>query len=100
MVGGGRDLDRLSANLAVVTPTEAEFWEGVQPVRWADKPSSPDALQVVRWREGKLETRKAEFNQFRVDMPRLSFVSVLELEIGSEIQGVGLGETVVSDGEV
>lgn len=88
------------ANLAVVTPTDSAFWDGLRPAALVDKPSSFDALQIVHWREGKLETRKAEFNQFTVDTARLSFVSCLELEAGSEIQGVGWGEPVVSAGQI
>ncbi|MBI4661241.1 MAG: hypothetical protein HY735_20655 [Verrucomicrobia bacterium] len=88
------------ANLAAVTPSEPEFWEGLEPAILVDKPASYENLQIVRWREGKMETRKAEFNQFTVDMARLSYVSVLELELGSDIQGVGWGEPVVADGQV
>lgn len=88
------------ANLAVVTPTDPAFWEGLQPVTLVDKPASYDALQIIRWREGKLENRKAEFNQFTVDTARLSFVSVLELEVSSEIQGVGWGEPIAVGAQV
>ena len=88
------------ANLALVTTTDDAFWEGLQPVEWSTPAAAPDALQILRWREGKLETRKAEFGQFNVDTGRLSFAPRVQLEMSSEIQGVGWGEPVISDTKV
>lgn len=88
------------ANLAVVTTTEEKFWEGLTPVELADPPTSPDSLQVVRWREGKLESRKAEFSQYSVDTGQLSYVPRAQLEMSSEIQGVGWGEPVIANSKI
>jgi hypothetical protein len=88
------------ANLAIVTTTEAGFWTDLQPVNLADPSAAPELLQIVRWREGKLETRKAEFTQFTVETGHLSFVPRVQLEISSEIQGIGWGEPILSDSKI
>ncbi|HVV01007.1 MAG TPA: hypothetical protein VHH88_06565, partial [Verrucomicrobiae bacterium] len=87
------------ANLALLTNSDAEFWRGLEPVAFADAtPSRP--LQIMRWREGKLESRAAEFTQFTVREGQLSPLSSVALELSSEIQGVGWGEPVISNGKV
>jgi hypothetical protein len=88
------------ANLAVVTSPEAGFWSDLKPAELADPTPALGALQIFRWREGKLEIRRAEFDQFTVNPGRLSFAPQLQLDISSEIQGAGAGEPVIADGKV
>ncbi len=89
------------ANLALLTTDEAAFWTGLQPVNLSGKaPAEGDKLQIIRWREGKLENRQAEFTQFAVRPSELSGISHVQMELGSEIQGVGLGEPVVANSHV
>lgn len=88
------------ANLALVTAREGEFWSDLKPVQLVKPVGNPDPIQIVRWREGRMETRRAEFNQFTVGEGALSFVPHLQLEINSEIKGIGWGEPVVSGGSV
>ena len=86
------------ANLALLTTDDVAFWTGLQPANLAGKPPvEGDALQIIRWREGKLETRQAEFTQFAVRPSELSGISHVQLELDSEIQGVGAGEPVVAN---
>src|SRR6185436_12895513 len=54
----------------------------------------------VRWRNGNLETRKAEFNQFTVDDAKMSYASHLQMEFSSEINGVGWAEAIISGTKV
>ena len=89
------------ANLALLTTDDAPFWIGLQPANLSGKPPvEGDALQIIRWREGKLENRQAEFTQFAVRQSELSGISHVQLELDSEIQGVGLGEPVVAKAHV
>lgn len=89
------------ANLALLTTEDAAFWTGLQPANLSGKaPAEGDKLQIIRWREGKLENRQAEFTQFAVRQSELSSISHVQLELSSEIQGVGLGEPVVANSHV
>jgi hypothetical protein len=83
------------ANLALVTVADEDFWKDLRPATFA-KPGLPDGpLQIVRWREGKLENRAAEFTQATVRESQLSPVDLLALEASSEIQAAGWGEPLV-----
>jgi hypothetical protein len=85
------------ANLAIVTTEEPGFWDDLKPIVVPEGRSPSESMQIVRWREGKLEMRKAEFSQYTVDTGDLSFVPRILLEISAEIQGVGWGEPVFSN---
>src|SRR5262245_51821781 len=52
------------ANLAIVTTTNADFWRGLKPAAFGSTRPADSTLQVLRWREGNLEDRRAEFTQF------------------------------------
>jgi hypothetical protein len=88
------------ANLALVTVPDQDFWKDLRPVKLAKPGRNPTGMQIVRWREGKLETRAAEFSQFTVREGQLSPVDVLALETSSEIQGIGWGEPIVANSAV
>jgi hypothetical protein len=88
------------ANLAIVTAVDPAFWQDLKPVTLSDPSLETEQFQIVRWREGKLETRKAEFNQFTADEGHLSFAPRVKLELNSEIQGTGWGEPVISNSRV
>jgi len=84
------------ANLAVVTAADDSFWQGLKPAALAAKHPARENLQILRWKNGNLETRKAEFNQYLVDDGRLTFVNHLQMEAGTEMSGVGWAEPLVS----
>ncbi len=88
------------ANIALVTTDDDSFWPNLQPVELAQPVVTTGALQIIRWRNGKLENRRAEFNQFNVDDSKMSWVQYLQLELNSEINGAGWGEPAVNDGKV
>ena len=88
------------ANLAIITTEEPGFWNDLKPIELSDNRSISETVQIVRWREGRLETRKAEYSQFTVNTGHLSFVPRVILELSSEIQAVGWGEPIMSDGHV
>jgi hypothetical protein len=84
------------ANLALVTTEESAFWEGLQPAELSKPVQVGNLLQVVRWRAGKLETRRAEFSQFSVEDSKLSYIQHLHLDVTSEITGAGSAEPLIS----
>ena len=88
------------ANLALVTTTDQAFWKDMKPAKLEGTMPSDGALQIVRWREGKLENRKAEFSQFTVREGHLSNVSHVQLEVSSEIHGAGGGEPIIASSHV
>ncbi|KAF0171631.1 MAG: hypothetical protein FD161_4229 [Limisphaerales bacterium] len=88
------------ANLAVLTASDATLWQGLKPASFITGKLPKEGLQIVRWRSGNLETRKAEFNQFLVEDARLSFFQHLQLEASTEMQAVGWAEPLVANGKV
>ena len=89
------------ANLAVLTTDDAAFWNDIRPADFSGKPPGEGAsLQIVRWREGKLENRTAEFTQFTVHESEGSAVNHVQMELDSEIRDAGSGEPVVTDARV
>ena len=89
------------ANLALLTTEEGTFWTDLQLANLDGKPPTEGtALQIIRWREGKLENRQAEFTQFTVRQSESSGISHVQLELDSEIQGLGLGEPVVANSHI
>ena len=88
------------ANLALITNSEPEFWKDLQPINFAKAPTLDTPLSILRWREGKLENRRAELTQFTVREGQLSPINMAVIETSSEIQGIGWGEPLVSQGKV
>ena len=88
------------ANLAVLTAADPTLWQGLKPASFTRGKPPKEGLQIVRWRNGNLETRKAEFNQFLVEDARLSFIQHLQLEASTDMQGVGWAEALIAGGKV
>lgn len=97
---GGLDWIDYHANLAVITVQEEAFWNGLQAAQLSSPTRGSVDLQIVRWRQGRLETRRAEFSQFTAREGRLSYAPHLQVELNSEIQGAGAGEPLVSKSQV
>jgi hypothetical protein len=66
----------------------------------ASSVSKDGDIQILRWRGGNLENRKAEFNRFAVGHGTMSDAVHVQLELNSEIDGTGWGEPVVSGNKV
>ena len=88
------------ANLALVTTSEADFWRDLTPATLGSAAPTEGAMQILRWREGNLEDRRAEFTQFSVREGQLSPINQAVLEVSSDIQGAGWGEPVVVNSHV
>lgn len=85
------------ANLAIVTCKEDRFWEGTKKVEIAKVTPRRGAAQVVRWRNGILEFRNVDVNRLAVKRGKLTFVDSLQLELDSDMNGIGWAEAVVQD---
>jgi len=88
------------ANLAIVTTKDADFWKDLQPVKLADTVDPNAPLQIVRWREGNLETRRAELTQFAVREGQLSGLNHVVMQLASDIQSAGWSEPIINDSHV
>ncbi len=86
------------ANLALITSDSDSFWDGLKPVELAGDDFNQEGLQIARWRGGKMETRKAEFYEWRDRLTQMSFVSCLHLGANTEADGLGAAEPML-DGE-
>jgi hypothetical protein len=85
------------ANLALLTVPEADFWTDVKPATLGKSMPTQRQFQVLRWRDGSLENRGAEFSRFNVREDRTSGVNFAVLEATSDIQAAGEGEPVVAN---
>lgn len=83
------------ANLATVVPTDEKFWDGTEAVSLSKLAPRRGTCQVVRWRNGIMEFRNVDVNRLSVKKGKLTFVDLLQLELDSEMQGIGWAEAVV-----
>jgi len=88
------------ANLALVTTADPAFWHDLRRVVLGGAMPEDGALQIMRWREGNLENRRAEFTQFVVREGQLSPINHVQLEASSEIQAAGWGEPIIAGSHV
>jgi len=71
------------ANIAVVTSPDDKFWSGLKAATLADPIKKDEDIQIIRWRAGNLEVRKAEFSRFTVSHPNMSDAVHVQLELSS-----------------
>jgi hypothetical protein len=84
------------ANLALLNSNDPKLWAGLQPAPWAEPVPTKGPAELLRWRNGNLETVKGEINHLTVKKGKLTFVDLLHLEVRSEISAAGWAEAVVS----
>ncbi len=88
------------ANVALVTVDADDFWKGLNPADIAPSVPRQNDYEIIRWRDGNLETRRADFSKFTVGEGSMSFSPRLHLELNTEIGGLGWAEPVVAAGKV
>lgn len=88
------------ANVAIVTVTDDAFWEGLKPARIASSVPRKNDYDIIRWRDGNLEIRRADFSKFTVGEGAMSFSPRIHLELNTEIGGLGWAEPVVADDKI
>ncbi|HZR21597.1 MAG TPA: serine protease [Verrucomicrobiae bacterium] len=85
------------ANLALVTTSEDDFWRELKPATLGGTVPEDGSLQIVRWHEGNLEVRRAEFTQFTVREGQLAAISQPVLQADSDILNAGWGEVITAN---
>ncbi len=85
------------ANLALVSVADPDFWDGLEPIVWSERIPSEGAVQIVRWRNGRIESRPGEIDRLVVRKSKLGLIEHLHLDVNSEITGAGWAEAVVRE---
>jgi hypothetical protein len=85
------------ANLALVSTSEEDFWRDLKPGTLGGTVPEDGSLQILRWHDGNLENRRAEFTQFTVREGQLAAVNQPVLEADSEMQNAGWGEIITAN---
>lgn len=85
------------ANLALVTTSEEDFWRDLRPAALGGTVPEDGTLQILRWHEGNLENRRAEFTHFTVREGQIAAINQPVLEADSDIQNAGWGEIVTAN---
>jgi hypothetical protein len=88
------------ANLATISCAEPVFWEGTKAVELEKVTPRRGTAQVVRWRNGILEFRNVDINRLVVKRGKLTFMDHLNLELDSDMQGIGWAEAIVKGGKL
>jgi len=82
------------ANVALLTVGDAGFWQDLKPAALVDPVPTKGGVEVIRWRDGGLESRKGDVNRVTVKRGKLTFIDHLQLELTCEIKDAGWGEAV------
>src|SRR6058998_2248097 len=88
------------ANIAILTSADEKFWAGLKAATLAEPIKKDEDIQIIRWRAGNLEVRKAEFSRFTVSHPNMSDAVHVQLELSSEIEGIGWAEPAIAGNKV
>ncbi len=88
------------ANLGIVRPMDPAFWNETEPLLLAETAPKAGDVELVRWRNGNLEIRKADINRAVVKRGKLSFVEHVQLDVDTEANGTGWGEAIVLENKL
>lgn len=88
------------ANLACIVPNDEKFWDGTEAAKIAKVAPRRGTCQLVRWRNGILEFRNVDVNRLSVKRGKLTFVDLLQLELDSDMQGIGWAEAIVQEDQL
>ena len=88
------------SNIAVLESASPAFWQGLEPAPLAEKVGRGPEFDLVRWRDGNLEKRRVEFGRFTVGEGALGFAPHVQLEVSTDLTGLGWTEVVARDGAV
>ena len=86
------------SNVALIETDAPAFWEGLAPARFAPKVGTGPEFELLRWRDGNLETRRVEFGKFTVGEGAVGFAPHVQLEVSSDLTGLGWTEVIARDG--
>jgi Trypsin-like serine proteases, typically periplasmic, contain C-terminal PDZ domain len=88
------------SNLAVLEAAAPAFWDGLAPAKLAEKVGRGPEFELLRWRDGNLENRRVEFGKFTVSEGVLGFAPHVQLEVSTDLSGLGWTEVLARDGVI
>ena len=88
------------ANLAMLDVEDPAFWEDMHPTRLAKEIPQSGALQIIRWRNGRIEERAAEIIRLYIGKSKMSYVHHLTLSASTEMDSAGWAEVILSKDEI
>ncbi|TAK96523.1 MAG: hypothetical protein EPO07_14420, partial [Verrucomicrobia bacterium] len=88
------------ANLAQVSVDGDDFWSDLQPVKFGGAIPEDGSLQMIRWKDGVLESAKATFVRYLLEESQTSGLSHVHLKAHTELNDGGWGELLVADSHV
>ncbi|WPJ96875.1 hypothetical protein SH580_04040 [Coraliomargarita algicola] len=88
------------ANIAILDIEDPIFWEGMRPTRLCQQIPQSGELQIIRWRNGRIEERAAEIVRLFVGKSKMSYVHHLTLSASTEMDSTGWAEVVLSGNQI
>lgn len=88
------------ANLAILDVEDAAFWVGMRSTHLSENIPQSGALQIIRWRNGRIEERAAEIIRLDVGKSKMSYVHHLTLSASTDMDGAGWAEVILSKNEI
>ncbi|HBR95373.1 MAG TPA: hypothetical protein DEA90_14525 [Opitutae bacterium] len=88
------------ANIAILDVENPVFWEGMRPTRLSENIPQSGELQIIRWRNGRIEERAAEIVRLSIGKSKMSYVNHLTVSASTEMDGTGWAEVILSDNEI
>jgi hypothetical protein len=88
------------ANLAILDIEDPVFWEDMRPTRLSENIPQSGKLQIIRWRNGRIEERTAEIIQLYIGKSKMSYVNHLTLSASTEMDGTGWAEVILAENEI
>jgi hypothetical protein len=87
--------------LALVEVDDPAFWEGLTPLRLAERVPTEGEVTILRWQpSGLLDSYPGTVRQVRSGRHGLSQTSLLTLDVATSVDGLGESEVVVAKGRV
>lgn len=89
-----------TANLAIIKVKEEKFWDGTKSLKLAKTTPRRGTAQLLRWRNGILEIRNVDISRLVVKKGKLTFMDQLQLELDSDMNGIGWAEAIVEEDQL
>jgi hypothetical protein len=86
-----------SANLASISVPDEKFWDDTESLELAKVTPRRGVAQLLRWRNGILEIRNVDISRLVVKKGKLTFMDQLQLELDSDMNGIGWAEAIVQE---
>lgn len=88
------------SNLAIYEVEDSDFWTGMEAMPLNTSIPQNGDLEIIRWRNGRIEQRSAEIERLYVGSGKMSYAHHLNLSVSSEINAAGWSEVVIDHSSI